>query len=424
MQPAIVSVPMGNGMSRGEVIPVDTNDVDYQVLSQQEQAELERRVEKAKSLLVLDRPFYGMAVSKRDIIYDYKTKTASMDARGQMRLNPYWCFQRTVHELIFLLAHEALHYMLCHSLRMGNRNATMWNIACDEVINDTLIEDKVGTFIEGGVTFDGARNHSAEELYTDPPDDDGDDDGDDEGGTGRRKRNGGIGNDVAPPQDGQGQPLSESEIKELAGKAKVEAIQNAKAAKAQGKLSANLERMIDEIINVKTPWYNILEPFMTNKMRAGNSFKRPNRKFISKNIYLRGKDNLPQMGPVVIGCDTSGSIQQPELNAFNAHVDRIIDTCNPESVTVIYCDDEVNHVDVFEPEDFPVRLSPYGGGGTSFDPVFDYIDEHKLDPEVVVYLTDGYGNQNDFTSKHETVWLTTGSTDFAWGTVIEFDISA
>jgi hypothetical protein len=72
---------MGNGMSRGEVIPVDTNDVDYQVLSQQEQAELERRVEKAKSLLVLDRPFYGMAVSKRDIIYDYKTKTASMDAR-------------------------------------------------------------------------------------------------------------------------------------------------------------------------------------------------------------------------------------------------------------------------------------------------------------------------------------------------------
>ena len=424
MQPAIVSVPMGNGMSRGEVIPVDTDDVDYQVLSQQEQAELERRVEKAKSLLVLDRPFYGMAVSKRDIIYDYKTKTASMDARGQMRLNPYWCFQRTVHELIFLLAHEALHYMLCHSLRMGNRNATMWNIACDEVINDTLIEDKVGTFIEGGVTFDGARNHSAEELYTDPPDDDGDDDGDDEGGTGRRKRNGGIGNDVAPPQDGQGQPLSESEIKELEGRAKVEAIQNAKAAKAQGKLSANLERMIDEIVNVKTPWYDILERFMTNKIRDGKSWRRQNRKFISKNIYLKGKDNLPQMGEIVIGVDTSGSIQQPELDAFNAHVDRILDTCNPESVTVIYCDDEVNHVDVFEPEDFPVRLSPHGGGGTAFDPVFDYIDEHKLDPEVVVYLTDGYGNQNDFTSKHETVWLTTGSTDFAWGTVIEFDISA
>ena len=71
-----------------------------------------------------------------------------------------------------------------------------------------------------------------------------------------------------------------------------------------------------------------------------------------------------------------------------------------------------------------MRLSPYGGGGTSFDPVFDYIDEHKLDPEVVVYLTDGYGNQNDFTSKHETVWLTTHNPKFDWGTVVEFDIKA
>ena len=93
-------------------------------------------------------------------------------------------------------------------------------------------------------------------------------------------------------------------------------------------------------------------------------------------------------------------------------------------MTVIYCDYAVNHVDVFTPEDFPVRLSPHGGGGTSFIPVFDYIDEHGLDPEVVVYLTDGYGDQHDFTSKHETVWLTTGTPNFSWGTVIEFDVNA
>ena len=88
MQPAIVSVPMGNGMSRGEVIPVDTVDVDYEVLSSEQQAELERRIAKAKSLLVLDHPFFGMAVSQRELIYDYNTPTASMDGRGQMRLNP------------------------------------------------------------------------------------------------------------------------------------------------------------------------------------------------------------------------------------------------------------------------------------------------------------------------------------------------
>lgn len=415
MQPAIVSVPMGNGMSRGEVIPVDTVDVDYEVLSSEQQAELERRIAKAKSLLVLDHPFFGMAVSQRELIYDYNTPTASMDGRGQMRLNPYWCFQLTVSELIFLLAHEAMHYMLCHSLRMGNRDAGMWNIACDWVINDTLIDAKVGTFIEGGLTFDGARDKSAEELYADPPEDDEGGGG----GGGRGRNNGGIGDDVVSCSG-----MSESEIKELEGKAKVEAIQNAKAAKAKGKMPAGLERMIDELINVKTPWFDILERYMTNKIKDGWSWKRPNRRFVHQGIYLPSTDYKPKMGRIVVGVDTSGSIQKPELNAFNAHVDRIIDTCNPEEVTVVYCDDAVNHVDVFTPEDFPVRLSPHGGGGTSFHPVFDYIDEHNLDPEAVVYLTDGYGNQDEFTSQYDTVWLTTATTEFSWGTVVEFDVEA
>ena len=72
----------------------------------------------------------------------------------------------------------------------------------------------------------------------------------------------------------------------------------------------------------------------------------------------------------------------------------------------------------------PIKLTPHGGGGTAFEPVFDYIDEHDLDPEVVVYLTDGYGDQSNFTSKHDTIWLTTESTEFDWGTVVEFDVDA
>ena len=75
-------------------------------------------------------------------------------------------------------------------------------------------------------------------------------------------------------------------------------------------------------------------------------------------------------------------------------------------------------------EDFPVTLTLQGGGGTDFEPVFNYIDENNIDPEVVVYLTDGYGTQNCFTSTHETVWLTTHCKDFNWGTVIPFESEA
>ena len=68
-----------------------------------------------------------------------------------------------------------------------------------------------------------------------------------------------------------------------------------------------------------------------------------------------------------------------------------------------------------------MHIQATGGGGTSFKPVFDYIDDNNIDPECVVYLTDGYGDQSSFTTTHETVWLTTGTTSFDWGTVIKFE---
>jgi predicted metal-dependent peptidase len=192
-----------------------------------------------------------------------------------------------------------------------------------------------------------------------------------------------------------------------------------------GKLPAGIERMIDEMLDVKTPWHEILERFMSGLIKDGYSWKRPNRKFISQGLYLPGYDYIPRMGPMVIGVDTSGSIGQPELNEFNAHINRILDTCGPEKVYVVYCDAQVNHVDEYEPDDFPVKLTPHGGGGTSFAPVMEWVDQCEEDVECLVYLTDGYGDQNSIEEpKCSTIWLTTGSEDFKWGTVIPFESEA
>ena len=369
--------------------------------------ELQRKVAKAKSLLILDHPFFGTACSKRPIIYTDTVPTAAMSGTGQMYMNPDFCEPLTVRQLMFLLAHEALHYMLCHALRRGVRDPEAWNIAADKVINDTLIDANVGDFIEGGVTFDGARNHAAEELY----------DENDGGGNGG---NGGIGNDIGDPVDADGNPLDEATIHQLEAQAKIDAIQSAKAAKAVGKLPGSIERLVDELVNVTTPWHVILERFMQGKIPDGTSFKRPNRRFIGNNLYIPGVDYTPKMGPVVIGVDTSGSIGDDEIAMMNGHINRILETCNPEAVHVVYCDYDVQGVDEYTPDDFPVTIKSKGGGGTSFKPVFDWIDDNHIEPECVVYLTDGYGDQSDFTSSHETVWLTTGSTSFDWGTIIEF----
>ena len=383
-----------------------------------------RDVTKAKSLLYLDHPFFGATVAKRPIIYTDTVPTAAMSATGQMYINPVFIetglqgARLTTRQIMFLLAHEAMHYMLCHATRRGSRLPRAWNIAADKVINDTLIHANVGDWIEGGVTFDGAREYASEELY-----DANDEDGGGGGGT-PGTPNGGIGDDIGAPCDENGQPLDESQINQIEAQAKIDTIQAAKAAKAVGKLPASVERMIDRMINVLTPWHTILERWMTGKIKDGQSWRTPNRRFIHGGLYLPGTNYIPKMGPIVIGVDTSGSIGQQELDEFNAHINRILEMCNPEIVYVVYCDAAVNKVVEYTPDDFPVQLSPYGGGGTSFQPVFDYIDANGIDPEVVVYLTDGYGDQNHFTTKHETVWLTTHSEDFSWGTVVKFESEA
>jgi len=379
-----------------------------QSITPAEQADLERRVTKAKALLILDHPFFGNIASKRAYVYTYDVPTAAIDAKGTIYLNPAWCFPLTVKNLIFLIAHECMHYMLAHSIRRQHRKPVPWNIAGDKVINDILIDAGVGDFIDGGQHEVDARFSAAEKLYDE-----------DEGGDGGDV--GGIGADIGDPVDENGNALDESQIHELETQAQIETIQAAKAAKMVGKLPANIERMIDEMVNVPTPWHEILERYMQGKIKDDISWNRPNRRFIGNNIYLPSADYTPRTGHVVVGVDTSGSIGQRELDEFNGHVDKIIESCNPEKVTVIYCDSRVNHVDEFEPDDYPVRLHPHGGGGTSFKPVFDYVDDNDIDPEVVVYLTDGCGDQNEFTTHHDTVWLTTHSTQFNWGTVIKFE---
>ena len=368
-------------------------------------AEVERKVSKAKALLILDHPFFGTAVSKRPIIYTDTVPTAAMTGTGQMYINPAFVEPMTVRQLMFLLAHEGLHYMLCHSLRLGNRRAYAWNVACDKVINDTLIDCKVGDFIEGGVYMDGARNSSAEQLY------DANDDGDGNGP-------GGIGNDVGPPCDDGGQPLDDSQIHQLEAQAKIDAIQSAKVAKAVGKLPGAIERMVDELVNVTTPWHIILERFMEGKVRDNLSFNRPSKRFTT--AILPSHDTKPSMGVAALVIDSSGSVTAAEFDMYNAHINRVLHTCNPEVLHVIYCDTQVTGHDEFTVEDLPVSIKTKAGGGTAFKPAFDYIDDQGIDPEVVVYFTDGYAD-SDFTTKHETVWLTTGSTNLKFGTVIKFE---
>ena len=372
------------------------------------QQEVERKVSKAKALLILDHPFFGTAVSRRPILYSDAVPTAGMSATGQITMNPAFAEGLTIKNIMFLLAHEAMHYMLAHSLRKKHRDHMAWNVACDKVINDTLIDANVGEFIDGGVTLRDGRNYAAEELYDENDDDMGE---------------GGIGSDLGDPVDGNGKPLDEAKRHELEVQAKIEAIQSAKAAKATGKLPGAIERMVDEMVNVTTPWHEKLERYMQGRIKDDYSWNRPNRRFIAQGMYLPGADYTPNMGEVVVAVDTSGSLNDRELGMFTSHINRILETCRPEKVSVVYCDWEIGGTEEFTPDDFPIKLNPVGGGGTSFKPVFEWLSSYAGDVDVLVYFTDGWGDQDELTVPDtDVVWVTTDREDgYQFGEVLKFD---
>ena len=69
-------------------------------------------------------------------------------------------------ELVFVYAHELLHVGLRHAGRRLGRDAYLWNVACDFVINHWLVEMDVGTAPQRGLLLDPDLNGlSAEQIY-------------------------------------------------------------------------------------------------------------------------------------------------------------------------------------------------------------------------------------------------------------------
>jgi len=85
---------------------------------------------------------------------------------------------------------------------------------------------------------------------------------------------------------------------------------------------------------------------------------------------------------------------------------------------VIYFDHSVCHHDVFGQDDELV-ITPHGGGGTAFEPCFDFTDKQGIEPECAVFLTDGYGSCNCPPPGYPVLWVTTGTDQFPFGDVVE-----
>lgn len=376
------------------------------------------KLDKAKTQIILDHPFFASILLRRKLVKTDKVPTLAVDGRGTIFYNEKFIESLTVPQIVWGLCHEVMHVVGQHANRLGDRNQKKWNYAGDAWINDTLDDSGIGQRIPKTVDMKGSKDDTVDNIYSNLPD------GDNDGGGGDNPMDGdGLGEDIIEGdggEDGTGnKPIPKDEQREIEGQIKVEIAEAAQVAKMRGNLSNSLQDMVANILNVKTPWYEILEKHMVAMVKQNQSWKRPNRRH--QDVYLPSVDKLPKMGELVVQVDVSGSISKQELDHYNGHLARIIEMCSPDKVHVLYVDTDVQRHDEFEMgEEF--ALTFFSGGGTHMPAGFDYLSQMGISPDVMVVLTDGYTDFGEAQS-YPIVWCISSEVEATHGENVHFELT-
>jgi predicted metal-dependent peptidase len=368
---------------------------------------LTTKLAKAKTALILEHPFVGTIALSMPFEFDESIKTAATNGK-RIKFNPEFVDSLTDEEVKFLVAHECFHPMLEHNFRRGDRQPKKWNVAADYVINKLLTDESIGRMPKVGLldpNIYNAGHGTSEGIYNILPDmpDDGSGPGD-------------PGNALDDCEDGDGSP---AEQQQQQAEWKVKVAQAAQAAKMMGKMSANMQRLVDEVLQPKVDWREVMQKFLVKARTDQRSFSRFNRRFIAQGLYLPSVSG-EQMGEVCFAVDCSGSIDQKTVNQFAAEIKRVKEDLMPERIHVLYFDSEVSHVESYEQHD-DLDIKPHGGGGTDFAPVFEKIIKLGINPVAVVFLTDlccnSFGDQPDA----PVLWVTTDPGKAPFGEVVEMN---
>lgn len=435
--------------------------------------DVETKLSAARTRLILDKPFLGALVLRLPMKAGDPQwcKTTATDART-LYYNPAYIDQLSLDQTQFVLAHEVMHCALSHFARRQHRDRHRWDVACDFAINPLLINDGLTPTPDALVLqeYDGM---TAEEIYPlldenpeqEPHDQHLYDDSESEGqgnqpppssapsppppqqennqqsksneqpgdgdgnGTGEQSSSGGGGGNGEdreaqpdPESSGASQPppLTESERSALAVQWQQRLAGAAQQAMQAGKLGGAMARLVDHLLQPQLPWRMLLARYMTSIARDDYSYSRPSSR-------REGDAIMPSLRSaqtdLVVALDTSGSIGDDEIGEFVAEVNAIKGQMRAR-ITVLACDAKLaaDGPWEFEPwEEIELPDTLHGGGGTDFQPVFDWTGARDRQPDLLVYFTDAEGDFPDLEPHFPVVWLVKGKLPVPWGTRIQLN---
>jgi predicted metal-dependent peptidase len=371
----------------------------------------ETKLTAARTTLVLGSPFFGALALRLKLVSDPSCDTAWTDGVS-IGYRPDFIDSLTQPELVGLLAHEVLHVANGHCWRRDGRDPRQWNVAADYAINGALVDAKFA-LPEDGLLDPQYTGKSAEWIYARLPQDppppespEGEDEG--EGAPQGGSQDAPQAGEVRDAPQGEDAP-SEAEWQQAVRE----------ASQLAGSMGGDLERHIEAATAARVDWRSILRRFVSETARADYTWTRPSPRYVASGMYLPAlhSEALP---PVVFGVDTSCSIDKVALSQFAAELDAAISEAQPSRVHVMYCDTAVRSSDTFEQGE-PLTVTPKGGGGTDFRPLFEAVEDLPEPPCCVIYFTDLYGPFPTEEPPYPVLWAATSDKVAPFGETVRLE---
>jgi len=367
---------------------------------------------RAKQWFIASYPLLGAIAANFKLIEDYQicqrmeiTIAAVSPALSEIYINA--AYHLDAEEVRFVMAHELLHAALCHDTRQEWRDAYLWNVACDYVINQWLTEMGVGER-PGGLLYDEQfKGLNAEAIYdrivTDMR-------------TYRKLatlRGVGLG-DILP---GERRTSADVDLDAFYRRALAQGL-SYHQEQGRGYLPEGLIEEIRALSHPPIPWDVALARWFDEQftpIEKTRSYARPSRRQSSSPDIPRPNWVVSQaildgrtFGVVL---DTSGSMERGLLATALGAVASYSSARDVPAARVVFCDAEAYDAGYMRPEDIAGTVKVKGRGGTILQPGIDLLDKAEDFPKEapILVITDCYCDKVVLHGKEHAFLIPQGS---------------
>ena len=371
-------------------------------------------ISKARARMLMKYPFFGslaLFLQPREDSSTQTMRTEGFDLIYHDSFVQSLFNTGGIPRLMGALVHEVMHAALQHIWRRGTRDKDLWDMACDYVVNQIVIEQGLqlppGVFLSErfrGMSADAVYNILLAEL---PPKSQGESGNASQSGQSsadkhqHKKPDGSLLDDHSRwDQNRSGQDES-SDAKKEALTWKMRTAQAAQDAQQRGHLPAGMIQLIESILYPKLDWKQALASFV-QPTRSDYTFIPPDRRFDYVFLPEFGSEGLEE---VVVAIDTSGSVWR-FYKQFISEMVNIVYSYPEFKGYIAHCDTAVQLFQELDPDNIPMKFK--GSGGTDFRPLFQEIEKRGITPSLMIFLTDGDADLPKDPPHYPVLWVLTG----------------